>query len=225
MSRLSPGGRRTDGRDTAQALLRAAGELFAEKGADRATSKEICARAGANSAAVNYYFGGFEALYDAVLLQAHERIMAWEVLADVARSKASPAEKIRKLIGLHLEALLGLGPHAWELRVVSRELMAPSPALLRLHKQMTPRLVAIDEIMAEAMDLPVDSPAVRQAAFCTMTPCVMLLTGPPGMIQIITGRDQVGPGELPGLADRLARYAMGGVEALATLVRREKHSI
>ena len=44
-------------------LLEAAGEVFAEKGYGRATSKEICERAGMNSASVNYYFAGVEPLY------------------------------------------------------------------------------------------------------------------------------------------------------------------
>ena len=36
-------------------LLEVAGEVFAEEGYGRATSKEICERAGMNAAAVNYH--------------------------------------------------------------------------------------------------------------------------------------------------------------------------
>lgn len=217
-----PPGRRTDGRGTAEVVLQAAGEVFAEKGLDRATSKEICARAGTNSAAVNYYFAGFDALYDAVLLRAHERVMGWADMAQIAASTGSPAEKVRQLIGLHLNAMLGLGPHAWELRVVSRELISPSPALLRMRdEQMAPRMLMIDRIVAEAMDLPIDDPAVRQAAFCTMTPSLMLLTGSPAMLSTITGSNQPEPADMAALTDRLARYAMGGIEALGVLVRQE----
>lgn len=211
-------GRRTDGRQTAEAVLQAAGQVFASKGFDRATSKEICVLAGANGAAVNYHFGGFEALYDAVLLRAHERVLSWENLAAVAASDAAPGDKIRQLIALHMDALIGLGSHAWELRVVSRELVSPSPALLRLHaQQMSPRMLTIDLIVAEIMGAPVDSPAVRQAAFCTMTPSLMLLTGPPAMIHAIAGSGATDAVDLRALVDALAAYALAGIKALGAL--------
>ncbi|MEN8255821.1 MAG: CerR family C-terminal domain-containing protein, partial [Verrucomicrobiota bacterium] len=47
-------------------LLKAACEVFAEKGFRDATVAEICEVANANIAAVNYYFGDKEKLYDEV---------------------------------------------------------------------------------------------------------------------------------------------------------------
>ncbi|GAG90788.1 unnamed protein product, partial [marine sediment metagenome] len=41
--------------------------VFAEKGFDGATVRDICFRVGANVAAVNYYFGGKESLYRSIL--------------------------------------------------------------------------------------------------------------------------------------------------------------
>ncbi|MBU1229728.1 MAG: CerR family C-terminal domain-containing protein [Proteobacteria bacterium] len=52
---------------TKDRLLKAARTVFAERGVKEATVREICARAGANVAAVNYYFGGKEKLFMAVL--------------------------------------------------------------------------------------------------------------------------------------------------------------
>ena len=51
-------------------LLETAGEVFAEKGYEAATVREICEKAGVNLAAVNYYFGGKELLY-VQTLEAH----------------------------------------------------------------------------------------------------------------------------------------------------------
>src|SRR5712672_3065728 len=59
-----------DGKDktleTRQRLLEAAGEVFAEHGFRNATIREICEKAKANIAAVNYHFGDKEELYAAV---------------------------------------------------------------------------------------------------------------------------------------------------------------
>lgn len=49
--------------DTRQRLVQAAIEVFAEKGFEAATVRDICARANANVAAVNYHFGDKKTLY------------------------------------------------------------------------------------------------------------------------------------------------------------------
>ena len=52
---------------TRDKLIEAAGSVFAERGYRAATIREICRRAGANVAAVNYTFGDKMGLYTEVL--------------------------------------------------------------------------------------------------------------------------------------------------------------
>jgi len=64
---------RKDAQETRQRLLEAAAEVFAQKGFWEATHAEICAKARANTAAVNYHFGSKENLYVEAWKHAFER--------------------------------------------------------------------------------------------------------------------------------------------------------
>lgn len=57
---------RCDGRETREAILEAAEEEFSEKGFRLASMREICRKAGANSALASRYFGSKEDLYRVV---------------------------------------------------------------------------------------------------------------------------------------------------------------
>jgi len=59
--------------ETHDRLLDAAGAVFAEKGYHHATVAEICERAGANIAAVNYYFRSKDNLYVEAWREAFQR--------------------------------------------------------------------------------------------------------------------------------------------------------
>ena len=58
--------------DTRDRLLHAAAEVFATAGFREATIRDICAKAGANIAAINYHFGDKSGLYTAVLDAARQ---------------------------------------------------------------------------------------------------------------------------------------------------------
>src|SRR5713101_107359 len=54
-------------------VLEAAGQVFADKGFEGATVREICQKAGVNIAAVNYYFRDKERLYIEAVKSACQR--------------------------------------------------------------------------------------------------------------------------------------------------------
>jgi AcrR family transcriptional regulator len=83
----TPRATRSDGNETRSLILQTAGRLFAERGYERTTSKEICAAAGTNIAAVNYHFGNKEGLYAAVLVEAHAQLIQ---LGDLQHLSVSP---------------------------------------------------------------------------------------------------------------------------------------
>src|SRR2546421_3836408 len=56
---------------TRERIADAAGEIFADRGFEGTTVRDICQRAGANIAAVNYYFGDKQQLYVEAVVRAH----------------------------------------------------------------------------------------------------------------------------------------------------------
>ena len=70
--------RRRDSAATRAALLDAATELFAERGFDRTTVRDIAAHAGVNQALLFRYFGSKDALYAAVMAGQGQELLATE---------------------------------------------------------------------------------------------------------------------------------------------------
>lgn len=68
MSAERPPTRRRDAARSRELLLTAAGELFAERGYDRTTTREIGERAGVDPALIARYFGGKTQLYIAAII-------------------------------------------------------------------------------------------------------------------------------------------------------------
>ena len=77
---------RQDGAETREAILAAGEQGFADKGFELASAREICRRAGANSALLSRYFGSKEALY---------RIVAKRLFGDLGAPLATLADGVK----------------------------------------------------------------------------------------------------------------------------------
>jgi AcrR family transcriptional regulator len=76
MSERDPARLRRDGDARRAAILEAAIELFAEHGFEGASARAITSHAGANVAAIKYYFGDKIGLYHAAIQAAHAQVIA-----------------------------------------------------------------------------------------------------------------------------------------------------
>ena len=116
--------------ETQKRIIRAAAEIFGEKGFKAATVREICRKADANIALVNYYFRDKQGLYLSVL----EGVMstAFEKYPpDMGFSSDSgPEEKLRAFIRSYLFRLFGeSGIMEGSGKLIARELAEPSAAM------------------------------------------------------------------------------------------------
>src|SRR5215510_14744096 len=114
--------------ETRQRLLEAAGEVFAARGFRAATVREICQRARANLAAVNYNFGDKERLYAAVLQYTFH--CAEPSPLDLGLGvEATVEERLQAFTRSPLLSLLAEGRPAWHRKLVTREMGEPTRAL------------------------------------------------------------------------------------------------
>ena len=208
---------RSDGAETRRLLLEAAGQVFGEKGYARATAKEICALSGANGAAVNYHFGSKENLYAEVLEEAHRRLLNAETLAAVLRSDLDARTRLKVVIAGVVDNVSRKDARAWELRVLSRELLNRSPMMERtIETQVLPKTGMILNIVAEIMGMPPEHPAVASCVVGVLTPCMFLLIADKTLQRrALPGLDT----STEALADYIFTFAVGGMAAVVEKVR------
>ncbi len=157
-------------------LLEIAGRVFADKGFDAATGKEICELAAANVAAVVYHFGGMEQLYAAVLEEARNRLVSTEMLATIIATQDDPKHKLESLIGLLVKTLAGPASQSWAARVLGREIISPSKSVDELvDRELQGRARLLKRLVSELTGLPEEHPAVARGAVSLVGPCLMLL--------------------------------------------------
>jgi len=161
---------RTD--DIEHKILDSAGEVFAEHGFQGATVRDICARAGTNIASINYYFGDKAALYAEVLQYSHN--CAQELLPALPENSAalSTEEKLYHFVFNFLRRLIEKGKPTWHGRLISREMMQPSPAFDSLIESgIKPHFVILLEIMGNLLRRTISDDAVGLCAASVIGQC------------------------------------------------------
>jgi AcrR family transcriptional regulator len=145
-------------------LIDAAGEMFAELGFHHTTVRQICNRAGANIAAVNYHFRDKTGLYTEVVRQSMRAAKLDAVRAAFDQS-APPEEILRAVIKTRLESLRGLDLGDWHFRIFAHELAKPTPAMnVVVNEAIRPLYLRMCKLLAVILELPPDHQTTRLCA-------------------------------------------------------------
>jgi AcrR family transcriptional regulator len=200
--------------DTRQRLLDAAGAVFAECGFRAACVREICRRAGANGAAVNYHFGGKAKLHQAVLHDAHAQAIR-KYPPDLGLTpSARPQERLHAFIRSFLLRLLDTRRPAWYGQLMSRELADPTATLDELvGKFFRPMFLELLKILRPLLG----GASRRQshhAAASVVAQCLFYYHNV-AVINRLDPRQTYRPGDIEQLADHITRFSLGGLRALA----------
>jgi TetR/AcrR family transcriptional regulator, regulator of cefoperazone and chloramphenicol sensitivity len=209
-----------DRQGTREHLLEAAGHVFARKGFERTTAKEICEQAGTNTAAVNYYFGGIEALYSAVMEEARNRIFSVREIGLAIAGKTDPEAKLEAALNVVIKSLLGPVSSSWALQVFGRDMVTPSPTTYATkEKLLLPGARILRELAGQLMGLREDHPAVARGCMTLMAPICILILGDRRIMKRALPSLGLTAEDAPALARHMADYAMAGLRASAQKAR------
>jgi AcrR family transcriptional regulator len=150
-------------------LLEAAGEEFASKGFDGATVRDICERAGANQAAVNYHFGNKEHLYEEAVLHAHR---CGSSIGDESSEDGLPEEDLRHHVAHFLKNVVALQRPTWHQTLMFREMVSPSGAADALIREaIRPRFDRLNRIIRR-LSPDLDDQRVHAISFSVVGQCL-----------------------------------------------------
>jgi AcrR family transcriptional regulator len=154
-------------------LLEAAGEIFAEFGYRSATVRQICEKAGANVAAVNYHFGDKEGLYLAVLRSVPNAHAEKYPPGRGLEGNASAEARLRAYIDSLLHRVFDAGRPGWHAKIIAREMVEPTRAFDSLLEEVArPLHQELADIVGRLLGLEANDEAVRLCALSIMGQCV-----------------------------------------------------
>jgi len=208
---------RSDAVNTRQNLLEAAGAVFGKKGFWSATHEEICSRANANLAAINYHFGSKENLYIEAWKYSFEKSMEKYPTEGGTCSK-DPVEK--RLRGRVLSILRRIAdPESHEIDIMLKEMANPTGLLTEVIVSKTgPGKRDFDLIIKEIIGKGVKE---EQIGLCHMG-IISMCFGPMLHLRSVNEDSQMQKPEfLPmdlgveRLADFIVRFSLAGMRSFS----------
>jgi AcrR family transcriptional regulator len=200
---------------TRQRLIEVAGEVFADQGFRSATIRDICGRAGANVAAVNYHFGDKEQLYLDVLEYAH-RTSLTRYPPDLGTTPDSSTEdRLRAFVRSFLLRLFDDGVPAWLGKLTAREMVEPTPALDGLvERVMRPMFTSLVGLVADLSGPNADPERIRLCAQSVVGQLIFYRHAQECLRRL--GPDAVcGRDKLEAIADHVTRFSLAAIRDLA----------
>ena len=191
--------------------MQAAGEIFADKGFQGATVREICQAAEVNIASVNYHFGDKQRLYIETVKRA-QQLRTLRVPLPQWPEGTLPEVKLRDFIRTLLTRMMAQEEAPWQHRLMMQEVMQPSQACREMVEDYIrpdhQRLLSIlDEL------LPAEVPLVRrqQFSFSIVGQCMFYKIGSPVVRMLVSDKEFEEQFTVEILADHIADVCLAAL--------------
>ena len=197
--------------DPRERILLAAGREFAAHGFEAATVRDICAAAGVNVAAVNYYFGDKRRLYIESVKHAHESRVR-EVPLPEWDASVPAAQRLHDFVDNMLERMLGLGQPPWQVRLMMREVLQPTEACRELVEDyIRPHFAVLVAILDDLAGGRLAQPELRRVALSIIGQC-FLYRAAGDVVGMLVPADEIERLHTPPrLAEHVTRYALAAL--------------
>jgi TetR/AcrR family transcriptional regulator, regulator of cefoperazone and chloramphenicol sensitivity len=204
---------RSDTRETRHRLLTAAAEVFADKGYWAATHADICEKAKANTAAVNYHFGSKDNLY----IEAWKFAFQRSVLSHPPDGGVSPDAPAEERLHGRIQAFMHRAgdPQACDVDIMQKEMANPTGLLTEaIHRAMEPLEEGFRQVIRELVGNRTTEHQVRLCQMSIMTQCFdpMLRSRLAGTA--LRGPSPRPPFQVEELADHITRFSLWGIRGI-----------
>ena len=200
---------------TRERIVEAAGEIFAERGFDGTTVRDICQRAEANVAAVNYYFGDKQRLYVEAVVRAHRWRMEQAKLPDWTDD--TRAEKKLADFVLTFVRRIRTGPeNTWHTRLIMREMMNPRDACAELvQSSIRPQFEILQSILRELLPRTFSEDQLRLTAFSIVGQCLFYHFADP-VVRNLLSADEYSSCDVEKLADHIVKFSLSSIKGVSS---------
>ena len=199
---------------TRKGLLKAACEIFAEKGYGNTTIAEISKQAGTNIAAVNYHFGSKEALYIEAWRHAFQESLRAHPLDGGVSDDAPTEEQFKGHVRATLHRMADKKNR--EFWFVQRELANPTGLLEEvMEKEIRPIHKKMEELIRELLG-PVGSD--QDVLFCEAS-IINQCVNPMVVEETSRGKNatRIGPPKIKDIeayVDHVVKFSLAGIRAI-----------
>ncbi|MDP6525059.1 MAG: TetR/AcrR family transcriptional regulator [Kiritimatiellia bacterium] len=194
---------------TSDRIVQSAAVLFAEKGYRSTTIQDICKRAGANVASVNYYFRSKENLYREVWRFCRDLVEKTHAL--LASADPDPMARILAQQAAALRAIFDEGPGGLFPKMIHREMMDPCPISEELRDEfIEPLRQYLHEALREVLGPSATEGQLISCEIALISPRIILNNRGPLIKKLLQAGDPT-PEELEILIDSLSVLIEGGI--------------
>ena len=201
---------KTASEQTRMRLLDAAREVFSENSFQGATVREICRRADANVAAVNYHFGS----KDGLLAEALNFSSLATLLKANVKADECPEIRLRLFLRDFMLMLLDEKNSSSQCRIMARELADPTPALDKIVREaIAPLHEFLGKLVREIVGDKVGAAELRRCVHSIVGQCLFYRHSHP-VLQRLHPKLRYDRKEIEAIGEHIAEFSLAGIKSL-----------